>query len=170
VGMMDARGHLGLALEPGELAGRFRTEELEGDPALELRVPGLPDLPHAAAAEQRDLDVLADAVGVVRRRGLGVGRKRGGLRQVHGGREDAALHLDLGEVAALDEDRAQRRPRSRPFDDALAELLQAGVDAVLRAESGPDEELGIAELLREGSDDPTVARRFFHADREYNKK
>jgi hypothetical protein len=65
VDLDDARvdegpGGAGLALEPGELLGVDDLEELEGDPAGELRVPGAPDLAAAARAELLRADEAAD--------------------------------------------------------------------------------------------------------------
>ena len=62
--MVEAGEDLGLPREPGEpvrIAGEGVRQDLQRDLAVELRVGGLPDLAHAALAEQGDDVVVAEA-------------------------------------------------------------------------------------------------------------
>ena len=64
LGWVEAGEDLRLPREPGEpvwVAGEGVGEDLQGDLAVELRVGGLPDLAHAALAEQGGDVVVAEA-------------------------------------------------------------------------------------------------------------
>jgi hypothetical protein len=104
VRMMELRGEAGLALEAGGVGGEGQAvEELEGGPAREAPVPGLPDDAHAAAAHRLDEHVLArEAPGIG-----GVGRHvrrqvldgRGGGRRHHLAEQPGARRVIRGLAA-----------------------------------------------------------------------
>ena len=62
--MVERRQHLGFAFEAREplaIGCEVFGQHLDGDVALELRIPGAIDLPHAASAERRDHLVRTNA-------------------------------------------------------------------------------------------------------------
>ena len=64
-GVVEGGGRVGLPLEAFErlrVAGEVRGQELEGDETTELRILGLVDDPHAAAAQLLDDTVVGDAL------------------------------------------------------------------------------------------------------------
>ena len=62
VGVGQDAGGGGLRLQLLEIARAFALGEFEGDPAPELPIPGLPDLPHPPVAQQLHPDEITEAI------------------------------------------------------------------------------------------------------------
>ena len=112
VGMGESGRRLRLPLQPGELLAVLELQELEGDPALEAAVPGLPDLARASLSEERDADVAPEALRGVREgfadaaRGR-LGRMLGRLRVGRHAPRRRELRLARHQESLLDQELAQ---------------------------------------------------------------
>ena len=115
-GVRELAGHPAFPLDPLRRMADLALEVLDGDPAPERAVPGLPDFRHAARAKERDEDVVPqDPVGDAQ-----PGDHLGG-----NGGSPQALHFFRLQVAAPDEDLVQGTAGAVLLGHALLELLGA---------------------------------------------
>ena len=94
--MVQRREHLRLALEPRQPLGIAREragQDLDRDVATEPRVAGAIDLAHAAAPEQRENLVAADAAANHRRETRRWDVLIGAAHRYHGGAGEASRRL-----------------------------------------------------------------------------